>query len=148
MAERDVVTAAAHEAGVDSDDASDAGLVVAFDPGRNLGVAFVTLDGRLLKQQVVAPQEVAHLNLPPATVVVGDGTGHKELVAALARLGRRVELVPEEGTTLEGRELYFAANPPRGWQRLLPTGMRSPATEIDGYAAYAIALRWLRRNGQ
>ncbi len=126
--------------------AIDSGVIVAFDPGRNLGVAFVTADGRLLRQKVITPAELAQLELPPqSTLVVGDGTGHRELVAALASLGRNAVVVPEEGTTLEGRALYFAANPPRGLARLLPAGMRSPPTNIDGYAAYAIALRWLRR---
>lgn len=108
-------------------------------------MAFVTSSGELRRQLVISPERVPELDLPlGAELLVGDGTGHKEVIAALARLGRTARLVPETGTTLEARELYFAANPPRGIARLLPLGLRSPTIEIDGYAAYAIALRWLR----
>jgi len=121
-------------------------MIVAFDPGRNLGVAFVTGAGELMSGQVLSPEELDSLALPDgATVLVGDGTGSRQLVARLAERGVVAELVPEEGTSLEARALYYQQNKPRGWARLVPVGMRSPGVPIDDYAAYAIALRWLRR---
>ncbi len=121
-------------------------MIVAFDPGKNLGVAFVSEAGVLERGLVVEPTALVDLELPEhATLVVGDGTGSVAVMAALAARGLSAELVGERGTSLEGRELYFAANPPRGLARLLPRGMRSPQVLIDDYAAYAIALRWLQQ---
>lgn len=119
-------------------------MIVAFDPGKNLGVAFVTEAGLLERGLVIEPAALAALELPDgATILVGDGTGSAAVIAALASRGLGAELVEEEGTSLEGRELYYAANPPRGLARFLPRGMLSPPVLVDDFAAYAIALRWL-----
>lgn len=124
-------------------------MIVAFDPGRNLGVAFVTDDGKLLRRQIVALGDLAALDLPEgATVVVGDGTGSGAVVDALRRRGLTPAVVGERGTTLDARELYFAANPPKGLARLVPKGLRSPPGPVDDYAAYAVALRWLAAEGK
>lgn len=121
-------------------------MIVAFDPGQNLGVAFVSDAGELMSGEVLSLAELGSLELPGgATVLVGDGTGSRQLVTRLAELGVVAELVSEEGTSLEARRLYYQHNEPRGWARLVPVGMRSPGVPIDDYAAYAIALRWLRR---
>lgn len=120
-------------------------MIVAFDPGRNLGVAYVSATGELLEHHVLAPKQLDGLRFPPgARVLVGDGTGSGQLVERLARLGIKAQLVPEEGTSLEARGLYYEKNQPRGWARLVPAGFRVPPVPIDDYAAYAIALRWLR----
>lgn len=119
-------------------------MLVAFDPGRNLGVAFVSETGELLRHEVVSLDDVGRLELPDAlTVLVGDGTGSAAVVAALRGRGLDPVLVPEEGTTLEARALYFADHPPKGLARLVPPGLRSAPVPIDDYAAYAMALRWL-----
>ena len=121
-------------------------MIVAFDPGFNLGVAFVSPAGELLRGLVIEPSELATVDIPAdAYVVVGNGTGSADVVAALVRRGVSFELVDEEGTSLEGRALYFHMNKPRWWARLIPVGMRVPKEAIDHYAAYAIALRWLRQ---
>lgn len=122
-------------------------MIVAFDPGRNIGVAFVTDAGALESRGIVDAAGMQHLMVPRgATVLVGDGTGSRELLARLRAMGLRPELVGEGSTTLEARSLYFRDHPARGWERLLPTGMRSPPGPIDDYAAYAIALRWLENH--
>jgi len=122
--------------------------IVAFDPGRNLGVAYVSAAGELLEGLVLESARLEAVTVPEgARVLVGDGTGSAELVAALRERGLEAELVPEEGTSLEARALYYQANEPRGLARLVPTGMRVPPVLIDDYAAYAIALRWLRAQG-
>lgn len=122
---------------------------MAFDPGRNLGVAFVTDDGQLVSGQVLAPDQLGALQLPDgARVLVGDGTGSRQLLQRLAQLGVQAEVVPEAGTSLEARALYFEKNEPRWWARLVPIGLRSPSVPIDHYAAYAIALRWLRERAR
>lgn len=118
---------------------------MAFDPGMNLGVAFVSPDGELRGRRIVTPAELAGIELPAgARLLVGDGTGSAAVLKLLAERGLSAELVPEEGTSLEARGLYFQANEPRWWARLVPVGMRVPPEPIDDFAAYAIALRWLR----
>jgi len=120
-------------------------MIVAIDPGRNVGVAFVADDGRLLARRILEPAALANLEVPEgARLLVGDGTGSEAVVALLERRGLAPEMVPEAGTSLEARALYFQANEPRGLARLVPVGLRVPPGLIDDYAAYAIALRWLR----
>lgn len=120
-------------------------MIVAFDPGRNLGVAFVSEEGAMLSGRVLEPDQLGALELPAgATLLVGNGTGSRQLLAQLADRGLTAELVEEAGTSLEARALYYQENEPRGWARLVPVGLRSPSVPIDHFAAYAIALRWLQ----
>lgn len=123
-------------------------MIIAFDPGRNIGVAHVGEDGRLLRREILDLGALKKLEFPPdATLVVGDGTGSKAIQDALFKLDLEVVVVDEEGTTLEARGLYFRDYPPQGLGRLLPRGLWSPPRPIDDYAAYAIALRYLRDGG-
>ncbi len=119
--------------------------LVAFDPGTHIGVAWLDPDGAAVRLTTVALDDLSDLSLPPtATVLVGDGTGRKEVVARLRSRGFEPQVVDERNTTLEARQLYFRDHPARGLARLLPPGMRSPPRKLDDYAAYAIALRWRR----
>lgn len=131
--------------GGDRDAGQPAGRVVlAFDPGRNLGAAWVGFDGRVLRRAILVSSDLERLEVGEAAVVlVGDGTGRRTVIERLRRRGIDPELVDETGTTLEARRLYFGDHPPRGLLRLLPPGMRAPPRPIDDYAAVAIALRWL-----
>lgn len=141
------------EVSVPEDNAAgaDAGrrtVVLAFDPGRNLGAAWVDMTGNVLRQAILAVDDLERLVLPPeAVVVVGNGTGSAQLARRLRARGVEPLLVDEKGTTLRARELYFRDHPPRGMLRLLPPGMRAPPRTIDDYAAVAIALRWLAERG-
>lgn len=104
----------------------------------------MSLSGTLERHVIVSPEEAPTVQVPQgATVLVGDGTGSAALVAALRAAGHEPLVVPEEGTTLVAKELYYRDNPPGLLERLLPPGMRSPPRPIDDYAAYAIALRYL-----
>lgn len=119
-------------------------MIVAFDPGRNVGVAYVDEHGTLRSRAIVTLESVDRLELPEgAVVVVGDGTGSRALCARLKELGIHPETVAEQGTSLDARALFYRDHPVRGLARLLPMGMRSPPVPIDDYAAYAIALRYL-----
>jgi hypothetical protein len=120
------------------------GVVLALDPGRNLGAAWVRRDGTAERLAILAADDLERLEVPPSGIVlVGDGTGSGAVVEHLRARGLEPTLVDERGTTLAARELYFRDHPARGLVRLLPRGMRAPGRTIDDYAAYAIALRWL-----
>lgn len=119
-------------------------LIVAFDPGRNVGLARVDGRGELIGQEVLELEEAARTHVPwEATVLVGDGTGSAALLDLLHARGLTPELVDERGTTLHARRLYWRRNPPRGILRLLPEGLRPQPAQLDGYAAWALARRWL-----
>lgn len=119
-------------------------VLVAFDPGKNVGVAYVSGSGELLRSLVTSLAEVSNLEVPSgATVLVGSGTARRSLMQALQQRGLEPRLVDERSTTLEARALYFRDNPPRGLAKLIPRGMLYPPRDIDDYAAYAIALSWL-----
>jgi len=125
--------------------ASDPHRVAAFDPGRNIGYALVDGSGTLVEKRVLDLEDLGTLVLPPGTVVViGNGTGSQALRDRLERAGHEVSVVDERGTTLEGRALWRGSERPRGLLRLLPEGLRAPGKPIDDYAAWAIALRYLR----
>jgi len=118
--------------------------LVAFDPGRHVGVAWVTAGGSLLFGAVITLDALARVAVPSgARVLLGDGTGSRALAAALRGRGLCPELVDETGTSEMARLLYWRRHPPRGVGRLVPLGMRLPPRTIDDFAAYAIALRVL-----
>jgi hypothetical protein len=118
-------------------------MLIALDPGKNLGVAWVSKDGKLLRHQIVTLEELQTLEVSDATIIVGDGTGSDVVQKMLRARGLKFVVINEEGTTLEARPLFFRDNPPKGLMRLLPKGLWSPPDSIDDYAAYAIALRYL-----
>lgn len=119
-------------------------VIVAIDPGKHVGIAFVSLQGELGWHTITDVAGLNMLELPKdATVIVGNGTGAQQVTRVLQTRNINYQLVEERNTSLEARQLYFAGHPPKGWQRLLPPGLRSPNVLIDDYAAYAIALRFL-----
>ncbi len=75
--------------------------------------------------------------------VVGSGTGRNLLYSLAQTLSLRVQLVPEKGTTLLSRDLYWKIHPPKGVQRILPASLRVPPRDLDDLAAWAIVLRYL-----
>lgn len=120
-------------------------MIIAFDPGRNVGVAYVSNEGELLQREIVDLGAVKKLEFPrDAVIVVGDGTGSRAIQDVLNKLALNFMVIDEQGSTLEARDLYFQSNPPAGVTRFLPKGLWSPERPIDDYAAYAIALRYLR----
>ena len=80
-------------------------------------------------------------------VAVGNGTGSREAVKLFGRLGVRIVVVDESGTTLEARELFWSLHVPSWRQRWLPRAMWSPSRPLDDLAAWAIARRSLFLEG-
>jgi hypothetical protein len=122
-------------------------MLIALDPGQNLGIAFVEEDtGRLLWCEVITLEGLRTLDVPPnSSFVVGDGTGHEKVLQVLRERGFAYTVVDEVGTTLEARTLYFNDHPPKGLLRFLPRGLWAAPRNLDDYAAYAIALRHLQK---
>ncbi len=120
--------------------------LVALDPGKNLGIAVVAADATLIKHLIIHPNELLSYPLPAdSCIIVGNGTGSPGIQQILQQRGLGFEIVDEQGTSLEARELYFKTQPLKGLWRLLPKGLWPLPEPIDDYAAYAIALRYLRQ---
>ena len=131
-------------------------IVLGIDPGREKCGVAVCAPGRVLARAIVGSADLPGLVVGWVTehrvdaVVVGGGTGSRQLMAALAglRASRRLPPVLEEeerGSTLAARRRYFEEHPARGWRRLVPTSFQVPPEPYDDYAAVIIAERHLAR---
>jgi hypothetical protein len=125
--------------------------LLAIDPGRmKHGLAVVAPDGACLTRAIVAPEELiprvrgAVARHGPVRVLLGGGTGHREVLALLRAAGFSPEVVPERGTTRRARARYFQEYPPTGWRRLLPRGLLVPPCPVDDFAALLLAQDALR----
>ena len=131
--------------------------VLAIDPGSaKCGLAVLRRDGEVLFRAVVAAEslvarvhELADLHHPRA-IVVGSGTGSRPLLLRLQASGLPTPLVPvdESHTSEAARVRYLLANPPRGWERLLPRSLRTPPVPYDDYAALILAERYWQSEAQ
>lgn len=127
--------------------------ILGIDPGtRKCGYAVVTAPGDPPLELGIAPTE-AFAEVVRAlagrhairAVALGAGTHATPVRAMLEDLGLPIRLVDERETTLLARRRYFAAHPPRGWRRLIPSGMLLPPRPIDDFAAVLIAERLIAR---
>jgi RNase H-fold protein (predicted Holliday junction resolvase) len=130
--------------------ALEGGIVAALDPGRSkCGLVRTDPERRQIEEALVLPpgpcreQLLAwHRDLKLAVVVLGDGTGSR-------RWQERLEgelpllLVDERGSTLAARRRYWELEPPRGWRRLIPEGLRQPPRDWDDVVAQLLLERWL-----
>ncbi|BEV35612.1 resolvase [Synechococcus sp. M16CYN] len=117
-------------------------LLIALDPGRSkCGLILVDYrQSRVLAGHVVLPTAVLKLVNKWARhqlldrIIIGNGTGGTQWIRAFTGLAK-IHRVNEYGTTLRARRRYWELWPPKGWQRLLPTGLRLPPKELDAIAA-------------
>lgn len=151
-------------------DAPNGPFLTGVDPGRDkFGFAFVDETGRLLASGIGRTRDAGsffrllrdsrfrdlsplflegsadELNVLRLPVICGAGTGHAVLGAAAKAEGIFVKFVPESGTTLRARGLYWSIHPPRGLWRVVPVSMRVPPRDIDDLAAWAIVKESMRR---
>jgi len=129
--------------------------IVAVDPGREkCGLAVLSPEGEVREQRVVSRSELFHhlagclQRYGVFQLVVGDRTGSKELIAEFDKspLSERVppvRRVDEHLSSHEARLRYFRDHPPRGWRRLIPRTMLTPAEPYDDYVAVILAERYL-----
>jgi hypothetical protein len=78
-------------------------------------------------------------------VVLGNGTGSSSWRKQLAQSGLASQQLDEWGTTLAARQRYWQLEPPRGWRRCLPRGLRLPPRDIDDVVAQLLLERHLGR---
>ncbi len=127
------------------------GVILGIDPGtRKCGYALVAAIGaRPMDLGIILTPELGPAlaeivaRFAPTEIALGGGTHAEAIGAVLAGLGLPIAIVDERATTLLARERYFAANPPKGWRRLVPRGMLLPPRPIDDFAAVLIAERLL-----
>lgn len=129
------------------------GRLVGLDPGRSK-CGLVCTDPertRIVAARILAPDLCwSTLNSwiqdgDLAGVVLGNGTGsapwRERLQGAVPWVA-----VPEAGTTLAARSRYWELEPPIGWRRLLPGGLRLPPRDVDDVVAQLLLERWLGQN--
>ena len=126
--------------------------VLAIDPGRQkCGLAVLDGEAGLLARAVVPKGELSATvrdwcdRYHPDLLLLGRGTGSREILELLSHLSVPLQRVPERDSTRRARERYFAENPPRGWRRLLPRSIQTPAVPVDDYAARILAEEYLKR---
>ncbi len=142
-------------------------VALGFDPGRDkTGFAFVNVDGELLLSGIFPSSEtekffddftsyIIERNVDFCAedfiarvkfIAVGDGTTSRDFTEKLRTLtGHEIITVDERNTTLEARNLYWKIHKPGIFLRLLPEGMRVPPRVVDDLAAFAVALRGLKK---
>ncbi len=130
-------------------------VVLAIDPGSvKCGLAVVcrgTTPGEpvtVLHREIADRARVVARALPLISeyqvemLLIGDATGGASLARALQEaLPASVPLlrVNEAFTSQRARQRFLHENPPRGLQRLLPPGFRTPPCPIDDYVAVLLA---------
>jgi hypothetical protein len=129
--------------------------IAAVDPGREkCGLALMSTAGEVIEQRVVPRREALtylstwHRCHPLKTIVLGNRTGSRQFAQEIEEspLGARVpiSLVEEHLSTLEARERYFTARPPRGWRRLIPVSLQVPPEPYDDFVAVILGERYLK----
>lgn len=142
-------------------------LVLGLDPGRDkTGFAFVNLGGDLLISGIFPTAEGGNFfaDFTPYIIecridfrsddimsriefiVIGDGTTSNDFTELLRGFtGIEILTVDERNTTLEARSLYWKIHRPGAFMRLIPEGMRVPGRVLDDLAAWAVALRGMKK---
>ena len=142
-------------------------VALGLDPGRDkTGFAFVNREGDLLLSGIFPSSEtekffddftpyVIERNLDFCAeeimsrvefIAIGNGTTSRVFTEKLRTItGHEIITVDEKNTTIEARSLYWKIHKPGIFMRLLPEGMRVPPRVVDDLAAFAVALRGLKK---
>jgi hypothetical protein len=130
--------------------------IIAVGPGRSksgLAVVVGPLPPKVLEHIVVeslqlltAIQAILERHPDACTIVMGNGTGSGELADIVRKgvNGLDIVLVDEHGTSEQARARFVVTEPLPVWQRLLPTGMRSPNRPYDDYVAIILAEQYFQ----
>lgn len=127
---------------------------IAVDPGREkTGLAILSFSGEILEHKIINSEKLVEevqalqSKYKMQVLIIGSGTSSKAKQKLLQKnfSELRIIVVDEYRSTDQARKLYFEANPPKGWKRLLPIGMQVPSVPIDDYAAIVIGKRFLAK---
>lgn len=148
--------------------AQEEALVLGLDPGRDkIGFAFTDTEGELILSGIfpakdqerffacvrnsenLAEWTIERISDPSgkiAFIAIGNGTHSKEFTHSVRdSLPFEIVIVDEKNTTLEARSLYWKIHAPSLLMRLLPEGLRVPKRVLDDLAAWAIAIRAVKK---
>ncbi|CBN57285.1 MULTISPECIES: pre-16S rRNA-processing nuclease YqgF [Kamptonema] len=127
-------------------------MILGFDPGRDkCGIAVMGLDREVRYHQVVlAENAIATIEslcsqFPIELIVMGDQTtsrSWKQKISASLPLVEVVQ-VDERYSSLEARDRFWEMFPPKGFNRLIPQGMRTPPRPVDDIVAIVLIERYL-----
>ena len=89
-------------------------------------------------------------------IAIGNGTNSRNFVEHVKNFCDKIEcvifserpeviIVDEKYTTLEARSLYWKIHKPGFLMKFIPEGLRVPARVLDDLAAWAIALRTVKK---
>jgi RNase H-fold protein (predicted Holliday junction resolvase) len=128
-------------------------MFLGFDPGRDkCGFAVMGNQRQLLYHQVVPSQEAIAMiqqlckQFPIETIVMGDQTtakSWKQKITSDLSASVPIVLVDERYSSLEARDRYWQMYPPKGFQRLIPQGLRQPPRPVDDIVAILLIERYL-----
>ncbi|MGC9373160.1 MAG: endonuclease [Thermovirgaceae bacterium] len=97
----------------------------------------------------VCERNASDATLPPCrNILLGEGTGMKEMAENLRERGAAFETVPEAYSTLRARKLYWMLHPPHGLVRVVPLAFRVPPRPVDDLAAWRLVLDYLGFPGE
>lgn len=126
--------------------------LMGIDPGRDkCGIAVMDDRAKVYLHQVInAEQTIAKVNMviteyPINTLVIGNQTTSKQWQNKLKDYFPQLAIAPvdEKFTSQLARTRYWQMYPPRGWQKLIPLGMRTPPCPIDHIVAIILIERFL-----
>ncbi|MGM0502333.1 MAG: resolvase [Bacillota bacterium] len=125
-------------------------MIIAVDPGSaKCGIAVVSSKKEVLRQEVILRADLKSRILTLREqyslnkLVLGSGTTSSAIKLELVDCDLKIEVINEKNSTLEAKKLYWIANPPQGWKKLLPVSLQIPNKSIDDYAAVVLANRYL-----
>ena len=128
-------------------------MILGFDPGRDkCGIAIMDKNRQLHYNQVVDSAKITititklsqqfDINL----IIIGDQTTSKIWQQNLTEIiSEKIPIIKidERYSSLEARDRYWQINPPQGFVRLIPPGMRIPPKPIDDIVAIILIERYL-----
>lgn len=131
-------------------------MILSIDPGtEKTGLAVVRKDGSLVFKKIIKTSELE--NEIKKTVklykieqfIMGNGTHHESLKRRVEEILLKINieipiiLVNEKYTTEIGEQWYKKYNPPKGWRKIIPSGLRTIEEPVDDYVAWVIACIYL-----
>lgn len=125
-------------------------MIIGFDPGRDkCGLAVMDNHKEILFRSVVDSSRAIALiqdliaKYSPSLLVMGNQTTSKQWKAQLEdNINLSIILVDEKNSSLEARDRYWSFNPPQGFGKLMPLGLRVPPEPIDDIVAVILIERY------